>query len=398
MGIWRSTVDYEAWLRKQLNGEIVESDIAKKHARMCAGALPFLRATYWRWVEKIGGVCRGIEKAPQVLAVGDTHIENFGTWRDQEGRLVWGVNDFDEAAEMPYLLDLVRLATSASLAKVPRMSTAEVSTCVLKGYRCGVEAPGPWVVDRHHAWLRKFVTVSDADRAAFWEKFPPKSDDFDGGKTDPCAGRYPIRAERVTRRIKHKNAEKPPGKYAKSLNAARPIGSKAELEFTYWPRSAGTGSLGRPRWIGYGEWRGAPVIREAKAIVPSAWTREHGGSPKLRCADAGWGVFRAPDPWYRLHGNVLVRRLSPNNHKIELDKVDPADLINPRMLMAMSRDLAGVHLGTRGARAKINADLADGTREATFSLWVESAVDFIVGDQASWSEACKRHAEATEAA
>ena len=51
-----------------------------------------------------------------MLAVGDMHVENFGTWRDAEGRLVWGVNDFDEAAKMPYTIDLVRLAASAMLA------------------------------------------------------------------------------------------------------------------------------------------------------------------------------------------------------------------------------------------------------------------------------------------
>ena len=35
-----------------------------------------------------------------------------GTWRDTEGRLIWGVNDFDEVARMPYAVDLVRLVTS----------------------------------------------------------------------------------------------------------------------------------------------------------------------------------------------------------------------------------------------------------------------------------------------
>ena len=58
-------------------------------------------------------VCPDLANAPSVLAVGDIHLENFGTWRDAEGRLVWGVNDYDEAAEMPYILDLVRLAVSA---------------------------------------------------------------------------------------------------------------------------------------------------------------------------------------------------------------------------------------------------------------------------------------------
>ncbi len=33
----------------------------------------------------------------QVLAVGDLHVNSFGTWRDAEGRLCWGLDDFDEA-------------------------------------------------------------------------------------------------------------------------------------------------------------------------------------------------------------------------------------------------------------------------------------------------------------
>ena len=61
-------------------------------------------------------VCLSCDRASQVLALGDLHIENFGTWRDIEGRLVWGVNDFDEACELPHTLDLVRLAASAHLA------------------------------------------------------------------------------------------------------------------------------------------------------------------------------------------------------------------------------------------------------------------------------------------
>ncbi len=50
-------------------------------------------------------------------AVGDLHVENFSTGRDTEGRLVWGVNDFDEVTRMPYAVDLTRLVTSAILAK-----------------------------------------------------------------------------------------------------------------------------------------------------------------------------------------------------------------------------------------------------------------------------------------
>ncbi len=51
-----------------------------------------------------------------VLAVGDLHVENYGTWRDPEGRWVWGINDFDEAFPMAFTIDLVRLSTSTLFA------------------------------------------------------------------------------------------------------------------------------------------------------------------------------------------------------------------------------------------------------------------------------------------
>jgi uncharacterized protein (DUF2252 family) len=50
------------------------------------------------------------------LAGGDVHVGSFGTGRDEEGRLCWGIDDFDEAYPLPYTNDLVRLATSVKIA------------------------------------------------------------------------------------------------------------------------------------------------------------------------------------------------------------------------------------------------------------------------------------------
>ena len=106
-----------AWLATQC--DVVKKDIVYKHHRMKKSPFIFLRATYFRWARKIGDWCPELMDAPQLLSIGDLHLENFGTWRDADGRLVWGVNDFDEAAVMPYVLDLVRLATSIRLAPHP---------------------------------------------------------------------------------------------------------------------------------------------------------------------------------------------------------------------------------------------------------------------------------------
>ena len=102
--------------------------------------------------------------------MGDIHLENYGTWRDADGRLVWGVNDFDEAAEMPYALDLVRLATSAILAGGSSAKADDIASAIIKGYSRGLDAPRPVVLDRDYEWLRELAVVPDKERKKFWKK------------------------------------------------------------------------------------------------------------------------------------------------------------------------------------------------------------------------------------
>ena len=100
MDIAKATRKYEAWLADHI--PLVKTDLALKHQYMRDHPFLFLRATFYRWAQRWPKVCRSLVTAPPVLAVADLHIENFGTWRDREGRLIWGVNDFDEVFTLPY--------------------------------------------------------------------------------------------------------------------------------------------------------------------------------------------------------------------------------------------------------------------------------------------------------
>ena len=326
LSIRRSTQRYEAWLKKQLAGQLVTDDLKRKHEKMREdGPFAFLRATYWRWAETVLGVCPELATAPSVLAVGDIHLENFGTWRDAEGRLIWGVNDFDEATEMPYAVDLVRLATSAVLARPDRAGAAEqISRALLRGYHSGLETPSPIVLDRRYRWLRRLVVVSEKRRRKFWVKIHR-----DKPRTAPPTFRRAL---------------------AKSLpRGVRDVWTAQHV--------AGTGSLGRPRWIAVGAWKGGEVVREAKALITSAWWLAHDTrKTQLRCGEIASGRYRAPDPWYAIDGRLVVRRLSPNNRKIEAK--DPAlARLTGRLLQAMGRELASVHLGVSDKRRAILRDL-----------------------------------------
>jgi hypothetical protein len=362
MNIRAANQKYERWLRAELAGDVVEDDLRHKHKAMKKGPFVFLRATYWRWAETILELCPDLAGAPAVLAVGDVHLENFGTWRDIEGRVVWGVNDYDEAAIMPYILDLVRLATSAVLAKPPSsLPVNDICASILDGYLHGLAAPEAFVLDREHMWLRKRFVVSEAFRAAFWKKMQAKH-------------------RGVTAQ---KKVERPPKAYRRVFAGALP---EDGVQLVYWRRAAGTGSLGRPRWVGYGLWRGAPLLREVKALVPSGWTRVHGGSRRLRVNDIAGGRYRSPDPWYAARGSLLVRRLSPNNRKLEIDDdLGAKELLDPDMLSAMGRELAAVHLGVDDRRDAVRADL-EARKRRSFRRHVETAAEFVRGEQREWGK------------
>jgi hypothetical protein len=321
----KANAAYERWLRKQLRGKIVQADLREKWTKMSSGPFPFLRATYWRWAETILDVCPELADAPAALAIGDIHLENFGVWRDDDGRLVWGVNDFDEAAVMPYTLDLVRLATSAALARPSRRYRGgSICTAILDGYRRGLKTPRPFVLDEEHAWLHALLAASEDERAHFWDKM-----------------------------AKLKRSTKLPGRYRRAIEAALPDSAEI-VKFSH--RAAGTGSLGRPRWVGIAQWRGSLVVREAKALVPSGWRRVHGRrNERLRVQDIADGRYRAPDPWFSANNKVVVRRLSPNNRKIEVE-AQPDELLSPAMLRIMGHELANIHLGTGDRRDKIARD------------------------------------------
>jgi hypothetical protein len=273
MDIRESTIKYEAWLRKELAGELVEKDLERKHDKMKESAFVFLRATYWRWAEIIFELCPELSNAPCVLAVGDIHIENFGTWRDVDGRLIWGINDFDDAAEMPFTVDLVRLAASAFLARNDKRALAPICTAILDGYSRGLRAPKPFVLDRDHPRMRKIFVASEKERVDFWKKID----------ADSNAG------------------ERHPGqRYLNALLAAMP---DADVKMNVKARTGGTGSLGRPRWVALAEWKGGPVVSEARAVVPSAWVLVPGRSiDKIAIMEIPQGRYRAPIPGITLQG------------------------------------------------------------------------------------------------
>ena len=352
MNFRESTEAYEAWLSRQL--QIVPEDLKQKHKLMRDLLFPFFRATFYRWSQLYPEVCPECAAAPEALAVGDLHVENFGTWRDSEGRLIWGINDFDEVSRMPYTIDLVRLAASAHLAiKTEQLKIKNHEACnsLLAGYNAALEARGlPWVLAGRHAWLFDMVKPSLRDPPGFWKKLE---------LLDEFKGRLPGNARRGLERMMPKGCSK----------------------WRVSHRIAGLGSLGRQRFVAVAELTGGSVCREAKALAPSAWDWARGpAKQKIRYQKALDTSIRVKDPCVHLEGKWIVRRLAPDCSRVELASF-PKEKEESRLLHAMGWETANLHIGD-GAGKAIRADLKK--RPAN---WLHKAAEAMVdATTTDWKE------------
>ncbi len=329
MDITVATNNFERWLSTQVR--LVQGDLRHKHAAMCADSFSFLRATYYYWARRFPELPGLISRAPTVLAVGDLHLENFGTWRDALGRLAWGINDFDEAFPLPYTHDLVRLATSAFLAvEADHLDLGAKAVCqaILDGYRDGLEKHGrPFVIGEEHRWFKPILENPARDPGKFWDSL---------------------------RNLPRERMPLPPAAEAILVNLLPDRRIPYELRH----RVAGLGNLGKPRFTALAQWQGGPVAREAKALTVSAagWARANIQGLYYRKILAA--AIRSPDPFLQVHGPWIVRRLAPDCRRLELAALSRAQ-DEEWLLHAMGFETANVHLGTLRTRRAVVNHLAD---------------------------------------
>jgi hypothetical protein len=329
MNVLKATARFERWLAS--HAPLVKPDLRVKHRRMAEAVFPFFRATFYRWVQLWPEICLDLAKAPTILAVGDLHVENFGTWRDVEGRLIWGVNDFDEACELAYTNDLVRLAASALLAiEEGHLAAKGKDACaeIVDGYsKCLTEDGHPFVLEEDNRWLRQIALNELRDPERFWKK-------MDALPT--------IRGE-VS-----------PG----ALDALEHLLPHLGLPYRLARRVAGLGSLGHLRYVAIAEYQGAKVAREAKMLAPSSeyWAYGLKGPAEIWYQAILARSVRCLDPFVQLRGRWIVRRLSPHCSRIELADV-PTDREECRLLFAMGWETANIHLGNRAVVKNIRKHL-----------------------------------------
>jgi hypothetical protein len=346
------TADYDRWLDGQIT--VVAADVERKHAEMRGDRFRFLRGSYYLWLARVATLLPEVLDTARVPLVGDLHVENFGTWRDADQVRRWGVNDLDELALGPWLLDPLRLAVSARLAPhVALGERTEVET-VLAAYAGA--PPG-----------RPAVKL-DGKRAAHLRPLVPEL----------------VKPARFYARLEEgKPADDvPPAVVAAAVGVAEPGWRPRWFE-----HDAGTGSLGHLRRVGVGRADdGATHAREAKEIGPgtAAWARhldERMPTPDPALFTRVVRAVKGPAAAARV-ADWHVRDLAPDVIRIELSGLRKRDARS--LLTSMAEATAGLHATDPSAydAARREAMALD---PATFRGYVDTMVASVEEDFAAYA-------------
>lgn len=253
--------------------------LALKYAAMRRSPFGFFRGTAHLFYRDWPAACP-LDKSPLTWACGDLHLENFGSYKGQNGLAYFDINDFDEAALAPAGRDLARFATSTLLAITDLgLSAAEARMFAHRAHLAYTQAlrlGKPMWVERATArglvkqLLRRVKRRTQSDLLA------ERTTVAGGRRRLRIDGRRALAMSReskqqVVRALAHAHVSREAPDFYRVIDVAR--------------RIAGTGSLGLQRAVilvhGYGG-RDGNVLLDLKEAAPSAL------APTVRIRQPRW--------------------------------------------------------------------------------------------------------------
>lgn len=206
--------------------------------------------------------------SPRVLACGDLHLENFGTYKGDNRLVYFDLNDFDEAALAPCTLELVRFMTSLLVAaqhlKLSAAKAASLCRLFCATYRNSI-------VDGKPRWIERLTAEGMVKELLDSLRDRKRADLLDRRTQRTKAGRrlvidkdHTLAATAADRRrvialVKRYARTSGDPKFYRVLDVAR--------------RVAGNGSLGVERYALLVEGKGSPdgnYLLDLKLELPSA--------------------------------------------------------------------------------------------------------------------------------
>jgi len=330
--------------------------LTMKLAAIAADPFAFFRGTNHLYAASIENES-GLLDAPCTYVCGDLHVENFGTFKGDNGLVYFDLNDFDDAMVAPLTVDVIRMLSSVLVAGDSMgLSEADARTAcaqMLSVYTTMLRAGKP-------RWLER-ATASGLVATLLRQVKRRKRGALLNARTEMRGGRRRVKfdshALRADKAQRERAAEILAIYSRQEHHGHRFIAEDAAR------RVAGVGSLGLERYVVLAHEREIPAnqrLIDIKRAAPSAWVgmRSRGqprwGSDAQRVA-ATQQIMQAASPALLSHvtmdkASYLVKSLQPTTDRVNLAHCrDKAAL--QEVFSTMARAAASAHLRGCGHQA-----------------------------------------------
>ncbi|MBB6591321.1 DUF2252 domain-containing protein [Ralstonia solanacearum] len=268
--------------------------LTRKLAAMAADPFSFFRGTNHLYAASVADFADSplLREAPCTLVCGDLHLENYGSFKGDNGLVYFDMNDFDEALCAPFTVDLVRVLSSLQVAARSWKLADEDAHNLCRRF---LDTYAATLVDGKPRWVERATAVGivrDLLRGLRNRKRAPYLRDRtvrDGNQIKlRVDGRRTLAASkdeaRRARRILEAYAQQGNGHGQRfvAVDVAR--------------RIAGTGSLGLERYVVLARPENDPdTLRliDIKLAVPSVWAQALGASGSSSGNVSRWPVEAA---------------------------------------------------------------------------------------------------------
>lgn len=358
LAAWQVARDRQIVLGSALGRKLGQRLLARKQARMRASPFAFLRGAAPLFYEIL-------RTDPELAAgpggrgwiVGDLHLENFGAYRrdtavgaKKEGRVVFGLNDYDDTVQAPFRWDVLRLTTSVVLADrelgCDGVRAVELCRELVASYAqsaCAGAAP-PRVSKPVRALLAQVQTRTRT------QLLDARTEVHRGARRFLRGDRYLELPDALERQVGHTLRT-----FAAGLDeSARPAPEQLRVVDAAL-RVAGTGSLGMVRIAalvaGHGGVDGGWIFDLKQEHAPAASSLVKSTLAPNDRVLAGAGAL-ASFPSRQVGASwlgtlpMLVRRLAPQEDKLDLARL--ADFTLPALVRSLGAAVGEAHVRAAG--------------------------------------------------
>ena len=382
-----------------------------QHQKMTRSAHAYVRGStvkFYEWLEQSAGK---IPQGPSVWICGDCHTGNLGPIASARGQVAVQIRDLDQTVIGNPAHDLIRLglslATAARGSNLPGVTTALMVEHMVEGYEAGLQ--GETLAPDEETTPREVRRVLKQAMRRRWRDLARERIE-DAKPTIPLGERFWPLADTERTALNGLAAGEDLRKLVTALQH-RPDDAPIEvLDGAYWMK--GCSSLGRLRYallVGVGSSKTAngagrqeSLLIDIKEATPAAAPSAPDAKMPIDNAQRVVAGARALSPFLGrrmlagklLRRSVVIRELTPQDLKLEVERLSPAEALRAAHYLALVVGRAHARQMDAPIKAAWLAELTRNrskTLDAPFWLW-SALVELIQTHEAAYLNHCRRYA------